>query len=348
MTRRLLALAGALSLLLVAWAGCNSGDAPEEASENGDERAYAIGEPVQDSTIALIVSSEYGTDTIQADRYGSQYNLVLRNTPPNRRSGEGRQQLHRNMVRQFAGNHVVAAEARRTGVEADSQMVAQQMQAQRRQFTDEDGNFDEAAFDQALAQAGLSRDSLRALIADQTRVQKQRQKMAEVDAPNPDSVEAYAEENRRFNVQHILLQLEEDVPESVEDSVRGVAEALIDSAEAGVPFDSLAMRNSEGMTASRGGNIGYQQKRTLVDPFANAALALQDSGDVYPEPVRTRFGYHVIRLLDPGEPMDTTEARQALMEERQRDAYETNLNALLEKVTVRINPDIVKANYDDA
>lgn len=346
MTRRLLTLAGALSLLLVVWAGCNS-DTQEEATENGDELAYTVGEPVQDSTVALIVSSEYGTDTIQAEQYGSQFNMILQRTPPNRRSGDGLQELHRNMVRQFAGNHVIAAEARQAGVEADTQMVERQMQAQRRQFTDEDGNFDEAAFDQALAQAGLTRDSLRALIADQTRIQKQRQKMAEVDAPSPDSIEAYSKENRSFNVQHILLQLEDDVSETVEDSVRSVAEALIDSAEAGVPFDSLAMRNSEGMTASRGGNIGYQQKRTLVEPFADAALALQDSGDVYPEPVRTRFGYHVIRLLDPGEPMDTSEARQAMMQERQREAYENKLDALLEKVTVRVNPEIVEANYDD-
>lgn len=346
MTRRLLALAGALSLLLVAWAGCSS-DTQEDATESGDDLAYTVEEPVQDSTIALIVSSEYGTDTIQADRYGSQFNLVLQNTPPNRRSGDGLQELHRNMVRQFAGNHVIAAEARQAGVEADTQMVERQMQAQRRQFTDEDGNFDEAAFDEALARAGMTRDSLRELIGDQTRIQKQRQKMAEVDAPSSDSIEAYSKENRRFNVQHILLQLEEDVSETVEDSVRSVAEALIDSAEAGVSFDSLAMRNSEGMTASRGGNIGYQRKRTLVEPFADAALALQDSGDVYPEPVRTRFGYHVIRLLDPGEPMDTSEARQALMQERQREAYENKLDELLEKVTVRVNPEIVEAKYDE-
>jgi peptidyl-prolyl cis-trans isomerase C len=81
----------------------------------------------------------------------------------------------------------------------------------------------------------------------------------------------------------------------------------------------------------------------MVDPFTEAAFALSDSGDVASEPVRTRFGFHVIRLTNAGEPMDTTKARQRLMQKRQREAYDNELDKLLEGATVRLNPDIVDA-----
>jgi peptidyl-prolyl cis-trans isomerase C len=68
---------------------------------------------------------------------------------------------------------------------------------------------------------------------------------------------------------------------------------------------------------------------------------------VAPEPVRTRFGFHVIRLTDAGEPMDTTKARKQVTKERRQQAVEDQINALLEDVTVRTNPDITDAGLPE-
>jgi len=62
---------------------------------------------------------------------------------------------------------------------------------------------------------------------------------------------------------------------------------------------------------------------------------------VYPEPVRTRFGFHVIRLTQPMQPLAEEEARSAVLQMRQREAVEREVERLMQDVTVRINPDIV-------
>jgi peptidyl-prolyl cis-trans isomerase C len=64
---------------------------------------------------------------------------------------------------------------------------------------------------------------------------------------------------------------------------------------------------------------------------------------VAPEPVRTRFGFHVIRLTNAGEPMDTSKARKQMMQERRKQAFDDQLDELVQKATVRVHPDVAEA-----
>ena len=66
-----------------------------------------------------------------------------------------------------------------------------------------------------------------------------------------------------------------------------------------------------------------------------------------PAPVRARSGFHVIRLTNAGQPLDTTRARQQMATERRKRAVEQQVTDLLGKATVQVNPDLVEASFQN-
>lgn len=84
---------------------------------------------------------------------------------------------------------------------------------------------------------------------------------------------------------HILLKTEVD------------AKNVIGHLDAGKKFDEAAKEFSTGPSAANGGDLGYFKRGDMVKPFADAAFAMK-AGQVSPLPVKTRFGWHVIKVED--------------------------------------------------
>jgi peptidyl-prolyl cis-trans isomerase C len=59
---------------------------------------------------------------------------------------------------------------------------------------------------------------------------------------------------------------------------------------------TLAKERSKGPSGPSGGDLGYFGKEAMVEPFAEAAFQMQ-KGDIS-APVKTQFGWHVIKLED--------------------------------------------------
>lgn len=75
------------------------------------------------------------------------------------------------------------------------------------------------------------------------------------------------------------------------------AKDIIEKLNRGEKFADLAKAHStDPGTKDRGGDLGYFSKGQMVPAFENAAFALK-KGEVS-EPVKSRFGYHVIKLED--------------------------------------------------
>lgn len=63
----------------------------------------------------------------------------------------------------------------------------------------------------------------------------------------------------------------------------------------GAAFEELAAANSKDGTAAQGGDLGFFAKDAVVPEFAEAAFGLK-KGDYTKEPVKTQFGFHIIKL----------------------------------------------------
>lgn len=75
------------------------------------------------------------------------------------------------------------------------------------------------------------------------------------------------------------------------------AKELIEKLNAGEDFAELAKKESSDGTAQNGGDLGYFAKDQMVSEFANAAFAMK-KGDISKAPVKTQFGYHIIKVTN--------------------------------------------------
>lgn len=75
------------------------------------------------------------------------------------------------------------------------------------------------------------------------------------------------------------------------------AEEIIATLEGGADFAELAKKESTGPSGDSGGDLGYFSKGQMVPAFEEAAFALEP-GTFTKQPVKTRFGWHVIKVED--------------------------------------------------
>lgn len=71
--------------------------------------------------------------------------------------------------------------------------------------------------------------------------------------------------------------------------------AALEEVRKGTDFAEVSKKRSTGPTAATGGDLGFFTKEQMVPEFAEAAFALQ-AGQVSPKPVKSQFGWHVIKV----------------------------------------------------
>ena len=69
---------------------------------------------------------------------------------------------------------------------------------------------------------------------------------------------------------------------------------IIDKLKAGADFKELARQYSTCPSRKRGGSLGEFGRGQMVKEFEQAAFALKP-GEITWEPVKTKFGYHIIK-----------------------------------------------------
>ncbi len=87
------------------------------------------------------------------------------------------------------------------------------------------------------------------------------------------------------------------------------ADAIVAELEKGGDFAEIAKKKSKGPSGAKGGDLGYFTKDKMVPEFANAAFALK-TGKIS-APVKTGFGWHVIKAVDRRQGQGPTFAERA-------------------------------------
>ena len=163
-----------------------------------------------------------------------------------------------------------------------------------------------------------------------------------VDAVTPEEVKARYEKEiaaitpeDEIRARHILVKTEEE------------AKAIIKDLDAGKDFVEIAKEKSTDPNKSEGGDLGYFSKGRMVPEFEAAAFALE-KGAYSKEPVKTQFGFHVIKVEDkrkqqpPALDQVEPQVRQLVM----RDKYLELLEKAKAAAPIDIQDAALKTAYD--
>ncbi|WP_020409395.1 SurA N-terminal domain-containing protein [Hahella ganghwensis] len=159
----------------------------------------------------------------------------------------------------------------------------------------------------------------------------------DIEVTDEEIQQAYDEEVGGFEAQeqrrgsHILVEISDSVSEEQAlEKINAVAERLA----AGEDFAEVAKDVSDDLgSAQEGGDLGFAGKGAFVPEFENALFALQK--DEISEPIKTEYGYHIIKLTDIStqEPPTLEEARDRILSQLQSDKAESRFVDLSTELT---------------
>ena len=99
---------------------------------------------------------------------------------------------------------------------------------------------------------------------------------------------------KTVEARHILLKVNRDADPETVKKTKDRALNILKLAKEGKDFAELAKQYSEGPTRNNGGYLGKFKRDAMVKPFSDMAFSLK-AGEIS-EPVRTRFGWHLIKV----------------------------------------------------
>ena len=143
--------------------------------------------------------------------------------------------------------------------------------------------------------------------------------------------------HEEIRASHIMMQ----TPRG-NDSVEIVAKERIDSlyevVKSGEDFAKVAFDFSQDRgSAMRGGDLGFFGRGQMVPEFEEAAFALTEQGQIS-EPIRSAYGWHIIRLAERRGVLPLDSIRQNVERQIKRSEYQDEINdAFVERL---------KAQYD--
>lgn len=125
-------------------------------------------------------------------------------------------------------------------------------------------------------------------------------------------------------------------------STKKEAESLLKKLKAGANFATLAEKNSiDKGSAAKGGDLGFFGRGQMVPAFEKAAFSMK-KGEIS-GPIKTQFGYHIIKVTDLKKGKKTAYDKvkeslsKKLLTEKRRAAFDDYIKKLKKSFTVKIN-----------
>lgn len=343
-----LALAAALAAFTAATSPAAAQEAPKApaapaaapAAEAKPAAKFELKDPVAvvDGTEVKIAEVEKALGEILA-----QQGATLEQVP-----AEMKPQLYRQVLDGVIVERLVTKEAAKVEV-ADTAVTAEFERFKERFKNDEEMKAE-------LAKGGQTPEAVRGQI---TRFLQQNQwiegKIAgKIDVTDAEAQDFYKQNAEQFKTpeqvraSHILVKCEQEAKDDEVKTKREAANKILDRVKKGEDFGKLADELSEDPSAKQNhGDLDFFPRQgAMVEPFADAAFKLK-KGEVADSPVRSEFGFHVIKVTDRKDPgtmaFDDAKERLLVYLKDQKKRAETGkvLKGLRDqaKVTVNLPPE---------
>ncbi len=319
-----------VSFLVAAFAGaCTDPPKPAKATQEDLAKIDKGEDGGAESTLGSVPDgpiAKVGAVDIPNEKFRSIYDLkVKKYTDRGREIPTSADRRYRKSIAERLIYHeVLQQEAKALGVEFDADALEARESQQKRGIRD---------WEKHLGRRGETEESLRAMYVAELREKAILEKLGKLKV-SPEEIDAdyekikgnWKSDKPRVRASHILVPIGpkkerpkpgEKAPEpSDEDKAKWETEAKEkadklhkDVLAEGADFSGIATDKSTGPSAAKGGDIGIFTADRMAEEFSATAFAM-NVGDIS-KPVKTKFGYHIIKVTGkwgPGElPKDALE-----------------------------------------
>ncbi len=318
------------------------------------------------STASLASQSPFGGQVVEDiiarvnDRIisSSDYQRALKEMDQDaRQRGETMQQMeeeHKDLLRNLIDQQLWLSKGKELGITGETELV-KQLDEIRKKYnlaTMED-------LEKAAQQQGVSFEDFKANLRNQIVTQQvMRQEVGNKVNVTPGEAYRYYLQHQQDYAQpesvHLAEILISTAPpsgskaaaESNDTARLALAKAKADDIEAklkaGANFDQLARTESDGSTASEGGDLGKYERGSLAKVLEDATFSLKPGQ--FTEPIRTRQGYVIFKVLEHNQggiaPFKQVEgqAEQAYFMSQMQPAIRKYLTQMREEAYIDIRP----------
>lgn len=325
----------------------------------GSLSAFAFFAAYQFSNVTLegknYIASINGTKFITAKEFREkigtvqgQYATQMGIDYKSEKGKEGYNQLKTQLMQELILTKIMLGNAEQDKIVITDDQVKQEINKIKAQ------NFqnNDLAFKKAMKKNNIKEDSLNVILKEKMTLQKYVEKLMNdnVKISDKDLMSEYNAKKADFTTKesveasHILVKSE---PE---------AKKIYSDIKAGKDFSELAKKNSQDPgSKNNGGSLGYFSKGQMVPEFEKAAFSLK-VGEVS-QPVKTSFGYHVIKKTGykPEQVMPFDQVKQNLEQQvkadKQREFFTSWRDKAIKDADVKFNKgyesyDIAKKEED--
>ena len=159
---------------------------------------------------------------------------------------------------------------------------------------------------------------------------------ADVKARYEKEIAATPPENE-VHARHILVKTEDEAKE------------VVKLLEGGAKFEDVAKEKSTDGAAAQGGDLGYFGRGQMVPEFEKAAMDLKP-GEYSKTPVKTQFGFHVIKVEDvrAKQPPALEQVKDQVRDILLREKYIETVRAYRDELKIEYVDPAVKKAMDEA
>jgi peptidyl-prolyl cis-trans isomerase C len=213
--------------------------------------------------------------------------------------------IKKEVLENLINRELLYQETQQKGIKIDEATVNEQVMTLKKRFPSE------AEFKSALTKANLSETVIKAQIARGLAIEQLvGAYVAKTVAVSSQEIKDFYENHpslfkqpEQVRASHILIKVDPKADEGKRAKAEKKIKEIQQKLQKGEDFATLAKALSEGPSKAKGGDLGYFSRGRMVKSFEEAAFALKPNE--VSEIVETKFGYHLIKVVDKKPEMTT-------------------------------------------
>ena len=242
--------------------------------------------------------------------------------------------IKKRVLETLINRELLYQESQKKGFKVEDKEVNEQFDVLKKRFPSED------EFKTALLKMKTSEAALKSQLRKGMGIQQflDKEFVQKVKVPEEEVKDFYKKqpdlfkEPEKVKASHILIKFDSQADKSAKDQAKIKIEEIQKKLKGSEDFAVLAKEFSEGPSNVKGGDLGYFKRGQMVQPFEDAAFKLEPG--VVSDIVETRFGYHLIKVVDkkPESVVSYENAKDKIVNYLKKEKTEKELKRYIEEL----------------